>query len=233
MVRIFTLRQIASMATLMWGLSGVVQAEQTMDLDVFAIPSSSINHLVATTSDQLKQQGMVSFYEKGMPVHATLYLTNYPERAKSHLLRIAKQIAARSKPFALKADGITVTKGNWVFINLKDSKSFQRLADEVTLAAEPYRNQAAQLPSWVKDYPNKLAAFTRYGSPNVFQNFQPHLTLLANEKSPNLRQFKQAVLTNPPQASGQIIGIGVGIADQWGQQKKVLATYLFPANTHK
>ena len=80
------------------------------------------------------------------------------------------------------------------------------------------RERNATVPTWVKNYPNKLTAFRRYGSPNVFQNFQPHLTLLANEKSPQLAVInKQA---NPPKAQGQIIGVGIGISDQFGQQRQ-------------
>ena len=85
------------------------------------------------------------------------------------------------------------------------------------------------MPSWVKHYPNKLVAFERYGSPNVFQNFQPHLTLLANEQSAALALVKKALHAEPPQAQGEIIGIGIGVSDQFGQQKEILAKYFFDA----
>ena len=70
-------------------------------------------------------------------------------------------------------------------------------------------------------------AFERYGSPNVFQNFQPHLTLLANEQNPALAAFNKVMQAEPPQAQGEIIGIGIGISDQFGQQKQVIAKYFF------
>ncbi|WP_352339710.1 hypothetical protein, partial [Psychrobacter sp. 16-MNA-CIBAN-0192] len=88
--------------------------------------------------------------------------------------------------FPITAEGFSVTKSNWAFINLQPSRQLQRLSDEITLAIEPLRERNVTVPTWVKNYPNKLTAFKRYGSPNVFQNFQPHLTLLANEKSPQL-----------------------------------------------
>ena len=83
------------------------------------------------------------------------------------------------------------------------------------------------MPTWVKNYPNKLTAFKRYGSPNVFQNFQPHLTLLANEKSPQLAVINKQIQANPSKAQGQIIGVGIGISNQFGQQKQVIAEYFF------
>jgi len=219
-----TLGQIALIGAI--GLSTSAFAD-SISMDVFAIPSKPITELVKHTSDALKKEGITTFYEKGMPVHATLYLTNFPEDAKSAIEKAVKQIATQYRPFPIKANGLTVTKGNWAFINLDDSSKLQRLADEVTLAIEPLRDKHAPLPGWVKNYPNKLAAFQRYGSPNVFQNFQPHLTLLANEKSPKLANFNMKMKKHPPEAQGEIVGIGIGIADEWGQQKEIIARYYF------
>ncbi|MCE0494809.1 2'-5' RNA ligase family protein [Vibrio salinus] len=198
-----------------------------LSIDVFAIPSQPVKELVAHTSQALKSKGMTSFYEKGMPVHVTLYLTEFPEESISKIKQSVQNLVKKTKPFPLVADGITVTKGNWVFIDIQRSQALQRLADQVTMAIEPYRVMNPELPQWVKKYPGKLAAFERYGSPNVFQNFQPHLTLLAAEKSPNLPAFEQLMKKQPPKANGVVTGLGIGITDKWGQQKDVLATYMF------
>ncbi|MEL0612643.1 2'-5' RNA ligase family protein [Marinomonas arenicola] len=202
-------------------------ATKSISLNVFAIPSQPIIDLVQTTSDSLKKEGITTFYEKGFPVHATLYLTDFPEGSEDAILEEVKKVVARFQPFPIQAKGLTVTQSHWAFLDLVPSTRLQRLADEITLAIEPLRDKQATLPTWVKHFPNKLAAFQRYGSPNVFQNFQPHLTLLANEKSPKLATFNSKMKANPPQATGQIVGIGVGISDQWGQQKEVVAHYLF------
>ncbi|CAG9001243.1 MAG: hypothetical protein CENE_03261 [Candidatus Celerinatantimonas neptuna] len=208
-------------------LQTYAQVHQNLSIDIFAIPSSNIEKLVAQTSNTLKQHGMTTFYDKGMPVHTTLYLSEFSKNEIDKIKQIIHQISLRNRSIPLIANGLTVTKGNWVFINLTWSKALQRLADKVTLAVEPYRFPTPNLPDWVKKYPNKLAAFKRYGSPNVFQNFQPHLTLLAAERNPNLQLVKQQMLSKPPYAKGRIIGLGIGIADQWGQQKKILTEYMF------
>jgi hypothetical protein len=49
----------------------------------------------------------------------------------------------------------------------------------------------------MKDYPAKLPAFERYGSPNVFMQFDPHLTLLANEASPALATYMARTAQQP------------------------------------
>lgn len=205
---------------------------KSISINVFAIPSKPIVSLVEQTSSALKKEGIISFYDKGMPVHATLYLTDYPQSAQQEIKRTVKEIVEQHQAFAITAEGFKVSKSNWAFINLQPSRKLQRLSDEVTLALEPMREQNAIVPAWVKSYPNKLTAFERYGSPNVFQNFQPHLTLLANEQSPKLANLNKRLQITPPKAQGEIIGIGIGISDQFGQQKQVIAEYFFTSNSN-
>ena len=50
------------------------------------------------------------------------------------------------------------------------SPQLQHLADEVAVAANPYRAVNDQPPGWVEKHPEKLKAFERYGSSNVFIN---------------------------------------------------------------
>ena len=199
----------------------------SISINVFAIPSKPIINLVEQTSDSLKKQGMISFYERGMPVHATLYLTDFTQGSEESIKHAVKRIVEQHKEFAITAKGFSVTQSNWAFINLQYSSQLQRLSDEVTMAIEPLRDTNAAIPNWVKSYPNKLTAFERYGSPNVFQNFQPHLTLLANEHNPALAAFDKTMQVNPPKATGKIIGVGIGISDQFGQQKQIIAEYFF------
>ena len=205
---------------------------KSISINVFAIPSKPIINLVEQTSDALKKQGMISFYEKGKPVHATLYLTDFTEGSEEAIKRAVKAITEQHQAFAITAQGFTVTQSNWAFINLQYSSQLQRLSDEVTMAIEPLRDPNTAIPDWVKNYPNKLTAFERYGSPNVFQNFQPHLTLLANEKSPQLAILNKQMQAKPPRAEGKIVGIGIGISDQFGQQKQVIAEYFFQSDNN-
>lgn len=205
---------------------------KSVSINVFAIPSKPIINLVEQTSDVLKEQGMISFYEKGMPVHATLYLTDYAQGSEDAIKRAVKSIAEQHQSFPLTAQGFSVSQSNWAFLNLHYSSKLQRLSDEVTLAISPLRDPNTAIPDWVKNYPNKLTAFERYGSPNVFQNFQPHLTLLANEKSPQLAILNKQMQAKPPRAEGKIVGIGIGISDQFGQQKQVIAEYFFQSDNN-
>ncbi|MFM2476752.1 2'-5' RNA ligase family protein [Celerinatantimonas sp. MCCC 1A17872] len=198
---------------------------KNVSVDIFALPSESIQNLVKENSQTLSHLGMTTFYAKGKQPHITLYLTEYPEQALPKVKKVVHQLANQTAVFNLSAQGISVTKGNWVFIDISWSKQLQNLADKTTLALEDYRAKTPNLPDWVKNYPNKLAAFNRYGSPNVFQNFQPHMTLLANEQNASLETFKRQVAKQLPHAQGKVSGIGIAIVDPLGQPTKIIATY--------
>jgi len=212
---------------MVFAICGGGAAAASDSINVFAIPSDEIVAEVAKLSDTLAADGMETFYKKGRPVHATLYLTTYPGGSREAVVNAVEDLAVRGETFALKAEGIAVTKGNWVFFEMERSPELQRLADETVMALEGLRERDIQPPGWVANYPNKLEAFKRYGSPNVFQNFQPHFTLLASEENPKLADFAKAMAANPPKADGDIVGIGVGIADEMGQITEVLAEYRF------
>lgn len=217
-------RSLLAVAALCVGFQAFAE---DIGIDVFAIPSKPIIDEVKATSDTLKAHGLESFYAQGKPVHVTLYLTRFPEGSKAAIKAAIAKLVAGKEGFAVEAKGFSVTKGNWAFLDVTPSPALQRLADEVTMALSPLRAPNPPLPGWVKAYPTKLAAFERYGSPNVFQDFEPHLTLLASETSPALTKVAKALAAKPPQAEGQIVGIGIGVTDQWGQQKEILGEYFF------
>ncbi len=197
----------------------------SVSVNVFAIPSDNIQNTVADVSSELKNDGMERFFEKGFPVHVTLYLTRFDEEKVPAILDEVQTLSATQPSIPLTANGFTVTAGNWVFVDAEVSHDLQRLADTVTLALEPMRDTTAPLPGWVKAYPVKKAAFERYGSPNVFQNFEPHMTLLASEQSEALKAVAEKMTLKPPYAEGRVTAIGVGLADDKGQVSKVLKVY--------
>lgn len=224
-----TTRMAALAAAFIVGAATAANAE-SVSLNIFAIPSEPVVSEVAAVSDELKSLGMETFYAEGHEVHATLYLTNYPEAAIDELKAAVQKLATGWQPFPLTAEGIEVTKSNWVFVGIKVTPELQRLADEAVLAAEPLRDHDIQAPEWMKNYPDKLPAFNRYGSPNVFMQFAPHFTLLASEKNPKLADFVTWAKANAPKATGEVVGIALGRADANGQITEVLGEYRFGAS---
>ncbi len=198
---------------------------KSVSVNVFALPSADIEQTVASVSDKLKQNGMESFYEQGFPVHITLYLTTYDEAAIPGLLAKVEMLTTTQPAVPLKAEGFTVTAGNWVFVDAVKETELQQLADKLTNALSPLRDLSAPLPAWVNAYPQKKAVFELYGSPNVFAQFEPHMTLLAAEASPALPAMKKHFAASPPSATGYVKAVGVGLADAKGQITKVLGHF--------
>ncbi|WP_395396899.1 2'-5' RNA ligase family protein [Novosphingobium sp. BL-8A] len=206
------------------------RAEDSVSIDIYAIPSQPVVDAVAKASDDLAKLGMTSFHAQGHAVHVTLYLTRYPADAEPHLKAAVANVAKDCKSFPLFVEGTERTPSNWLFLQVKRTAALQRLADLVTLAAEPFRDHDVSPPGWMSAYPAKLPAFERYGSPNVFMQFEPHLTLLAEETNPALATFVASMGKDLPQATGKVEGIGIGLVNSKGQVVKTLAE--FPCADH-
>ena len=82
------------------------------------------------------------------------------------------------------------------------------------------------MPGWMSGYPEKKRAFERYGSPNVFHNFDPHITLIANGDGMKIEQFLSLAVV--PTQKFKVIGIGVSAVDEFGQFSTSLSHSFFP-----
>ncbi|MGF1740086.1 2'-5' RNA ligase family protein [Vibrio profundum] len=195
--------------------------------NVFLIPAKTVDQTVKNVSERLSRHQLDSLYKKGYLPHVTLYLTEYPEGSLAAIEKQAKQLAGHWHSFSLTLDELQRTKGDWLMLDVENSRDLQRLADQATLAMEPLRATNPQLPSWVSQYPNKLESFKRYGSPNVFANFQPHITLLPKSDSIKLDSFMNSYGASFKPIKTEVIGIGIAEVNKNGQARKDLASYYF------
>ena len=201
---------------------------ETPSIDVFLQPSNGIVQHVKMQSRQLNKMGESTFYEKGFPPHVTLYLTSYLASALPEVKRVVKDIAKHQYSFPLEITGASVTKSQWVFLDVKDSKTLQTLSDRVAQRLASLHDKSMPTPSWVKKYPEKEAFVKKYGSPNVFSQFQPHITLLANGNEAAVTKYRayyDALPQKEQSAYGHGIAICIGYADKYGEITKVVARY--------
>ncbi len=199
----------------------------SVNYNLFLIPSNHIRAPLTQITQQITDVGLTPLYEQGYLPHITLYLTQY---ASSNLTKIeieAKKLAAQWQRFPITLTALEQTKGNWLLLNIQDSNKLQRLADEATMALSPLRDPNATLPSWVKAYPDKIASFQRYGSPNVFAQFQPHVTLLPKSNEKKLSHFMSQYANHFQPITVSAIGIGIALDNTNGQAKHPIATYYF------
>lgn len=205
--------------------------KDTLNLNVFAVVSENIENAALDVSHDLKARtGYESFPLKGYQVHCTLYMTRYKKDKYPEILAVVKKIANSTSSFELKTGGLHLTKGNWLFLNLIKSKELQELANVLAIELAPKRYIDNYIPKWVNDYPDKKENIAKYGSPNVFEQFEPHLTLLPGNKNtePLCRFVLQSVSKDYGKCiKGKVIGIGIGNAPKFGQIKKADKIFLF------
>ena len=142
------------------------------------------------------------------------------------------KIAKNTSPFDIKTDKFIAGKSGFVMLNIQNSPKLQKLSNKVVTDLSKYRNKDYAAPSWVKYYPTKLKSFKEYGSPNTFNQFNLHLSILAaNLDSDKARasfenDFNQIIQeTKLKPERFKIKAIGFGEVDKYGQVTKSLHIY--------
>ncbi|SMY37785.1 2'-5' RNA ligase family protein [Photobacterium andalusiense] len=202
-------------------------SSSTTSYNLFLIPSHNVDKTVSTISNQLKQQQLSSLYSQGYLPHITLYLSQYSTSNLKLLKQQAQQLASQWHQFPLTLEHIERTKGDWLMLEISNTRELQRLADTAAITVSPLRSMVQKAPAWVSHYPEKLAAFQRYGSPNVFTNFEPHITLLAQSDPQKLTQFMTNYGQKFQPMKFNALGIGIAAVNSNGQAKAVIAHYSF------
>ena len=204
------------------------QPANTEKYNVFAVVSTNIARAATRAAkDVHKEEGLYSFPGRGYQIHSTLYMTLFPKDAVKDIDEKVARISQRMKQFNVTTTGLEITAGDWLFIGLENNIKFQALADATTKILSPLRFKNDYVPEWAKNMPGKVKKIQEYGSPNVFDEFNPHLTITAKEDANKLNHFIQIHCESSyaKPIEGQIVGIGYGIADKNGQVTKPIKIY--------
>jgi len=213
------------MAAVTTGVSSALQTESSsvgefQQLDVHLKLSADIlKYVEGELSDEilkLAPHNDISF--KTTIPHITLYLTEYVSANISDVIttmdalipNLAKKIGSCAiqfaKPFA---------QGEYYMWRTEVPDCMQEIADNITVELAKYRNVNQEVPDWVYTLPEpgrseRIELVHKYGSPNVFNYFDPHLTLAWSDQD-DLTKLDQ--LTYPPFVfKVEEIGLGV-VAD--------------------
>ena len=191
-----------------------------VNYNVFVIMDNNAKENVENISKGLKEAGIDSLYSKGYAIHMTLYLTEYKPESLKKIKEVVNKIAKETKPFDVNFYRLRKTGGNWFMLDAENNGIIQGLADEVTVRLNKYRATDAKVPDWAKSIPEKVKSFNLYGSPNVFMNFDPHITLLTPEDPAKIDTFTSKYNFKPFKA--KVIGIGIAQVDDLGQAKDII-----------
>lgn len=202
-------------------------AADIKNYDVFLIPSTDLDKTIDDVSGKLKEFGIESLAAQGFKPHITLYLTEYPQSALDELKSAVEAIATGWQPFSVEITELSQTRDDWLMLTVAPDDELQKLSNDIVNTVSNFRNPTPALPSWVNSYPEKLATFEKYGSPNVFDNFTPHVTLLPKTDHAKLGLFMEKYGETISNKEIKALGIGIAEADSNGQTKNILATYHF------
>ena len=196
-----------------------------VNYNAFVIMDNNAKENVENISKGLKEAGIDSLYSKGYAIHMTLYLTEYKPESLKKIKEVVNKIAKETKPFDVNFYRLRKTGGNWFMLDAENNGIIQGLADEVTVRLNKYRATDAKVPDWAKSIPEKVKSFNLYGSPNVFMNFDPHITLLTPEDPAKIDTFTSKYNFKPFKA--KVIGIGIAQVDDLGQAKDIIYSVKF------
>lgn len=190
-------------------------------LNIFAAVSENLVSLAHDVSETLyAEEDLVTFPRQGYQLHCTLFMTQYPASARYELLDLLVKTASQTRVFDIVASKLEVTSSNWFFINLECTKELQNLADIVAKHAAVFRCNSDYVPEWAKEFPRKVEYIKKFGSPNVFEEFNPHLTLLPPSDKEKLDRFTAVSLAAKRFSlpmKGKVVALGIGLADKNGQ----------------
>ncbi|OGK12242.1 MAG: hypothetical protein A2W80_02335 [Candidatus Riflebacteria bacterium GWC2_50_8] len=221
--------KLLSIVLLLFILVAVIASAQTETLppqekiNVFCVVSDNIETAFKDAAKALQEEeGLEAFPVKGYQTHCTLYMTQYPLGMQNEVLAKIEALASGTKEFAVNSTGLEITSGNWFFMNIERNSSLQKLSDTLVEQLAPLRAKSDYVPDWAKEFPTKVEYISKYGSPNVYSEFNPHLTFLAKSDAEKLQRFtgKHADSDFAKIIAGHVVAIGAGLADRDGQIKE-------------
>ena len=207
--------------------SAVAQTDKAKSdpvVNVFVVVSEEIENAFVDAAKALKsEEKLEGFPLQGKQVHCTMYMTKYPAERKEEILAKVAEYAKVHCVFDINTTGLDITAGNWFFMNLERNFGLQHLANGLVEILSPMRAKEDFIPNWAKKFPNKVKYIKKFGSPNVYEEFNPHLTMLSGSDNEKLVRFcknhEKSKFSQP--VAGKIIAIGVGLAGKAGQIDEV------------
>lgn len=222
-----------------------VRAEQlAINLYLKLKPNNSIEQHVMTFNRVLKQQHLLSRYDikpylDRHPLHITLYLTEYEKKYIPQLQQDALKLSLEQKSIAIYTQNLRLYSNGYIMLSLARTKSLMRLSQKALTRLSPKRAHALTIPLWAAHDSNRQALFKRYGSPNVLDYFNPHLSILLPPQhvvdSDKRNAELSLALTHFNQLHSTVIescadALALGIADKEGQIIEELAAWPLKQN---
>eukprot|EP01122_Echinamoeba_exundans_P014530 TRINITY_DN6606_c0_g1_i1.p1 TRINITY_DN6606_c0_g1~~TRINITY_DN6606_c0_g1_i1.p1 ORF type:complete len:230 (+),score=13.38 TRINITY_DN6606_c0_g1_i1:52-741(+) len=143
----------------------------------------------------------IDFQTQFIP-HVTLYLTDFQPTYIKEVILSSSSIVANYVP-CLMTTSNWVVSGDYGMWNVNTSSCLQQLSNQIVEATHQFITPNQTIPGWVLSLPEplrseKIALIQKYGSPNVFEQFQPHVTMLWDHQDTNVVSETEFMHQIPP-----------------------------------
>ncbi len=205
-------------------------ASEYQEYGVYVEPTSEVTDYIQNFNSYVSKKGIFDkynlkpFLDRDFPVHITLYLTSFDEKDISNIEKKLVHISNNQAPFSIQTTDIIADHSGYVMLNIKDNSDLQRLSNRTVSSLFKYRNHDYPMPSWVEYHPAKMESFKQYGSPNTFDEFNPHFTLMAfdfendNQREEFLEDMTAAIIEYKQQTiDAKVDRVGFGKVEKHGQ----------------
>ena len=160
-------------------------------------------------------------FDKSLP-HVTLYLTDFQTESIPNLFSTLRQ-SLNSTQLIVEISNVMVN-GAYSMYQIENTNVMQMLSDSIVQSTKEFITPNQTIPEWVYNLPEpmrskKIAYVKKYGSPNVLDAFDPHITVgydnVASE--PSRRKILETVLqTSHCCRKGFSDKIGIGVVGDFG-----------------
>lgn len=197
-----------------------------IETDIHLRVSSNVDDEITNFNNYISGLGIYTQYGiepflENHPTHVTLYLTSFLAENQDKILNYVKNYAASHSAFDFNLTNYV--SGEFVMLEVQNNTDLQNMSDDIITNLSPYRDTSYPMPSWVNNNSGKKESFQKYGTPNAFNEFAPHVSIFA---TPYLDTTEQATLDTQMnsaigtyqmiQNSGTTVELCVGQTDQRG-----------------
>ena len=160
----------------------------------------------------------IDFQTKDIP-HITLYLTSFTCNNTNAPCVDTVTDAVSLIEYGLAFEFCTLTlsqpyaAGTYLMLNVSLTDCLQRYSDTIVNATYKLSQPNQTAPSWVHTLPEperseKLMDIAKYGSPNVFNQFQPHVTIGWSSDTAAVQKAASTLSFDPISFQSNLLGLG-------------------------
>jgi 2'-5' RNA ligase len=180
---------------------------------------------------ELSQKEEIDFFTKHTP-HITLYQADLDFNNTDVVSNATvAAIGNLTPPCLISWPSHAVVSGDYAMYIIPYESCLQSLSNKLVMALKGYVHRPPRVPDWVYSLPRKerrraLELIDRYGSPNVMDRFQPHVTVGFDKVYPPYRRGEALKeLITPPSCQARLAMVTIARVGEGGSvsQNGVLA----------